>query len=209
MRGRSLRAEGEEAAAEWTITTRILFPDHYRQDLRLLANSFSIVVTPREAFLLFQAEGTAAASTPLSPEQRRETELAVMRSPLALLKTRSDTSFDPIFASEENLGGKVVDDVDVLAGGESTRISVDRETGRIVRIRYQRPGQNGQPSGEIDVRYDDFRPVDDLVYPFRSNGMEGGKPVFTTTIESITVNEPLQPSLFRRPEVSAETHGGR
>lgn len=209
MRGHSVRREGEGLAADWKITTRILFPDHYRQDIQILTSHVSIIVTPRDAFLLLQTDNSVPAVTPLPPEQRRDTDLAVLRSPLALLKTRSDPTFDAIFASEEDVGGAVVDDVDVLAGGESTRISIDRATGRITRIRYQRPSPDGQPSREMEVRYDDFRPVGGLVYPFRSNGLEQGKPVFTTTLESIDINEPLEPSLFRPPGGTAETPKGR
>jgi hypothetical protein len=194
---------------DWKITTRILFPDHYRQDIQILASHVSIIVTPRDAFLLLQTDKSAPTLTPLPPEQRRDTELAVLRSPLALLKTRNDPTFDAIFIAEADVGGGVVDDVDVLAGGESTRVSIDRDTGRITRIRYQRRSSDGQPSREMEVRYGDFRPVSGLIYPFRSEGLERGEPVFTTILESVNVNEPLELSLFRPPGGTVETPKGR
>ncbi len=189
LRGRSLRTGLDGRPVEVKTTTRILFPDRYRQDIETPTGALSVVIGPGGAFLVAPGDEGAPRGTPLPPEQRREVEISVMRNPLALLKTRRDQTFEAIFGGEEEVGGRPVELVQVLSGGVSTLLSVERETGRVVRLRFD----------ALEVLYSDFRPSGRLVYPFAAEGRSEGKTTMTTSLETILVNGAMPPSLFEPP----------
>jgi len=118
-----------------------------------------------------------------------------MRTPVVLLKTRRDPTFEVFGAARA--AEAAVEQVTVWSGGESTVLSLDPGTGRIVRLEYEMRAPGGASAERISISYSDFRDVDGLVHAFHSIGSRGDRPLFETWIEQVIVNEDVDPALFR------------
>ncbi len=200
FRGRSVRRTAVGGENELQITTRIVFPDRYRQDISLPGGSLATILGPEGAFLVPSQGG----SIPLPEEQRLEIEMAIMRNPVALLKTRRDKTFMTLGAGSGESDGKRVELLTVLSGGESTTLSLDMQTGRIMRMRYTHRDAQAVEREMIEVIYSDFRPVDGLTYPFAAEGTVEGGVSFSNRLESLIINGAVDLSLFVPPPPSVE-----
>lgn len=195
LHGRTTRMLGGRTT-ELEVITRVAFPRLYRQEIILPIGSVATLIGPDGAFIV-TTQGAESTTLPLPEAQRREIESGIMRNPVVLMKTRRDPTFEVVAAAPAEIDGRKVEQAHVLSGGESTLISVDAESGRVVQASY------GQRSGDKDVpvvvRYSDFRPIGGLVYPYESRGTVDGQPAFTTILQSVIVNASLDPSLFVPP----------
>lgn len=142
----------------------------------------------------------------MHPSERFLFEKMASRNLLAILKARLRKDFQAVAlgtAKRENQGiEKVVDQVAVSYGGNTTTLGIDQATGKIVSLAYRgRPGIG--PNGEIMEILADFREEEGLTLPFSRQVLFNGKPVdgqsFTWT--TIEVNGEIEKSLFERPPV--------
>jgi hypothetical protein len=178
------------------------FPRQFRRELLLDGMTVASVVSPEGGFVL-----SALGVLPLPEENRVEIERNLARSPLSLLKGRRHESFTVIADGEGELEGKPVEYLQVLFVGDSSRLAIERETGRSLELTFtDRPlAAPAEQAQEVVIRYADFREIDGLVYPFHSIVTRGGEHLVSNRVESLQVDLPLDPALFAPPpEAAAE-----
>ncbi len=193
LTGRTRRYLGPDGLApELPFRTTIVFPRSYRQDLLAPTGPLSTILGPEGAYL---AGGPGQPPLQLPEFQRREIEAALMRTPVVLLKTRRDPTFD-VFGTARAAEAPF-EQVTVWSGGESTVLSLEPGTGRIVRLEYEMRDPAGASGAKISIAYSDFRDVDGLVHAFHITGTREDRPLFETWIEQLVVNQDVDPALFR------------
>ncbi len=193
LTGKTTRYLGTEGLTlELPVVTTIVFPRWYRQDLLGPTGTLSTILGPDGAYLVGEP---GRPPVPIPGQQVSEIETALMRNPLALLKTRRDATFEVVESAPapDTAVGQMI----VLSGGESTLVSLEATTGRIVRIEYETRAPTGEKGVKLDIAYSDFREVNGLVYAFHISGVRNGQPVFVTQLEEVDVNKSVDPALFR------------
>lgn len=191
IRARGTRRLPGGSDIEVQTTTRIVFPDRYRQDTTLPGGTVSTILGPLGAFLTIETAG----ALPLPDEETATLKRTVRRNLVALLQARKEPSFSPA----ATLSGKEQgDSVGVNVGGETLTLKLDPKTGHIREADFI--GSSGAGAqGRIVVNYSDYRPVDGLMYPFALSGTFDGQPSFDSKLDSVTVNPTLADALFMPP----------
>jgi hypothetical protein len=115
--------------------------------------------------------------------------------PIFLLRARTQPDFKTWLASgsEERL--------EVELPEFTTALGIDPATGRVVNQTYRGRGPGGLV-GEIVINYSDFRTVEGLSLPFKTEATFDGQPfpALSATIEAITINGQVDPSSFKKPQ---------
>ncbi len=168
-------------------TTRILYPDRYRQDLTLPFGTMSTIITPKEGFLLAGEMG----AMPLPEEQRAALSTSFRRNLVTLLRARKAPSFAAVKTGTATVDGTAVELVKVNESGETVTLAVDPASGHVLRASYPNAKAGVGPPGELSISYSDFRKAGSLVYPFTSIGMLNGEKVYESKLESVVVDGPL------------------
>jgi hypothetical protein len=82
--------------------------------------------------------------------------------------------------------------------GQKTVLAIDPKSGLVRQSIYTMP-MAGTPA-QVVATYSDYRPLaGGAKYPFRSQGMVDGKPVFTSRLDAVVVNGTIDESLFVVP----------
>jgi predicted Zn-dependent peptidase len=194
----SVRAEGQAVAktpqGDMTITSKdtMVLPDRFRQDMTLPFGEVTMVMTPGEGFMITpQGEGPLPASI----RDRAQEQLA--RVPLLLLRQRAQPGFEAVAAGEDKAGDTPIALVTVTFQGKTTTLGVDPKTGHVVSVRFRGPGLDGAPA-DIVQTFSDFRPAGGLTLPFRQTTATNGEVNVTSTLGSITVNQPVDEAVWSR-----------
>jgi hypothetical protein len=80
---------------------------------------------------------------------------------------------------------------------DPVRLYLDDEW-RITRQTYTTPGPEGRLV-QVEEILSDYRDVDGIRVPFRAQLVRDGRPVLTRTLTRVTLNAPLDDTLFTRP----------
>ncbi len=193
-----------EGGQETTISQRsyVALPDRFRREAILEGGmTVASVVGPGGAFVV-----SPLGVLPLPEEERAAMERGFARTPLSLLRSREDDTFEATADGEGELDGRPVEYLEIVHDGDRHRLAVNRETGHVLEMRFSAPAQ-GAAEGEtreVAIRYQDHREVDGLVYPFRSTTTSTGEPTITQTIHSVQVDVEIDPARFEPPEMPAE-----
>lgn len=175
---------------EFDSKTALLFPDRYRQEARLPMGEIVTVWVPEGAF-------TDMGNGPvLLPEaQDAALEDSFRRNLVSLLQARSRPGFRATTGSAGE-GAAETESLDIDSGGLRTTLEIDRATGRVRRLRYLSASAAAGIGGETVVEFSDWRPVKGLNYPFGFSSTVAGKPTHAGQVQELTVNAPLEASLF-------------
>jgi hypothetical protein len=202
LRGKGTRTAPSGLEVPIETTTRILYPDRFRQDIKITlaaiesVGAIATVVTDREAFLL--AGGDAPQ---LLPEAQRAALAASFRRNLVtLLRSRKDPSFVAARTGAASIDATPVEVVRVGLAGETMSLAIDPATGRTLRLICANVSPGKGPSGELTILYSDFRQAGPIVYPFESTGTLDGKKVYESKLEAIVVDGPIDEALFTAPK---------
>jgi hypothetical protein len=182
---------------ESRMTTWVSFPARFRRDLEAGGHTLSALVVPEGAFLVSDGE-----AYPMSEIERFEVEATVIRDPVVLLKSRRQETFLAFAEGSESIDDTVYERLRISAGGTTTTVLVEAETGRVGRIRYPRVQQGRETGDLVELAFSDFRTVDGLTYPFRSESAEG-----TIVVETLEVDPVLDRRLFHPPTVIDPARG--
>ena len=183
-----------------TSLTRV-FPDSIRrEDVRNFGTVTNIAV-PVEAFGIFKT-ATRTAVNPMRPLAAAEFRKLTHLSPLEILHARKSPDFKAAFVGSSTAAGVTVDEVAILLDGATVRLGIDATSGRIVTLTYRGRSRSAGELGEIKKVYSDFRTVDGLTLPYKTQGTFNGQAEAeqTYTIESISFNVKVEPSLFEKPK---------
>jgi len=175
---------GEEVPL--TIGMQLLFPDRYRQTIELPTVTLTTVLAPEGAY-------TDMGDGPvILPEaQKTEFENGFRRNLLSLLRSRRSPGFRATALPPADRG----DQVEVASGGVTAVLVLDRDSGRILQMRFTTA--EGVRLSENVTDYSDWRTVAGLSYPFATATSAGGKPTNSVQLESLVVDGPLDPGVFQ------------
>jgi len=168
------------------------FPASYRQEIELNGAVVAMASSTDGAYLIAGKSVQA-----LSEAQRQNIEVTALRTPLVLLKTRSNRNFSADADGSGKIGDYEVDFAQVYVGNENMRIAVDKATGRIVQEEFDTRGGAPERSGRMVVTFSDFRKLSNgLTVAHASSGTFEGDVVFTNHIAKIKFNEVFPEGTF-------------
>jgi hypothetical protein len=186
-----------ETKVENKTSLTIVFPNSIRREIIRQFGPVTSVATPAQSFV-----STNRSTNPMTPGARRELEKQVLvRSLLGILRSRKSTNFKAIAAGNTKSGDLNLELVLVELDGINLTLAIDSVTGRIHSLAYQGRGVNGA-FGEIVESFADFRSVDGVWLPFKTDVTWNGQASRTLAIESISVNSEIDPALFEKPKQS-------
>jgi hypothetical protein len=130
-------------------------------------------------------------------------EKEVNRRLLSILRARK--SLNPTAIGSGKIGETPVEQVAIEVDHASYTLGIDPATGRILSSSSWRRGPEGN-FGQFIQTFSDFRTVDGLNLPFKITGTFNNQPwkEQSPTIETIAVNQKIDPSLFEKPKVKTE-----
>lgn len=134
-------------------------PDRTWQRMQLPSGEMTIVVDG-DLGSVTDAQGTREIPTAQVAELKR----SARRSPLSILRSRSNEGFNATFLGVREIGGQTLEHVQVELDGEKIVLVISLD-GHIVQVIYQSTGPDGK-LGEVVGLYSDFRAVGNLIYPF-------------------------------------------
>lgn len=181
--------------AEVKTSTVYVFPDRVRYERALSFGTIATVLTPGESFFLAPRQ----AAAPMLDEQRAAFEKQFRRNLLSILRARREGIFTAVGAGKA--GEARVEQVDVKLAGFTARLGVDPATGRVLSLAYRGRGPGGVFGGIVQT-FSDFRAAGGLTLPFKTEGSFNGQPEpsLSSSVESITLNGEVPPSLFEKPK---------
>jgi zinc protease len=182
--------ETPQGSMQMKVGMTVALPDRMRQEMNLPIGQVVMVVGPKGAFIT-TPQGTQA----MPDSMRKRTETDWRRSPLFMLRNRNDPSFKATAAGSGKSGDTAVELVTVESGGLTSTWGIDPATGRILTSSYRGEGPGGVP-GTIEHTYSDFKPASGLTLPHKMSATFGGKPMMSSTTETITVNAPVEDAKF-------------
>ena len=196
------RRQGE---VEVKSSLTIVFPDRIRFEQVMpdwndpsKVRQMAMVISAGEAFGIIRG---VARQLPDSARIGQEKE--VNRRLLSILRARK--SLNPTAIGSGKIGETPVEQVAIEVDHASYTLGIDPATGRILSSSSWRRGPEGN-FGQFIQTFSDFRTVDGLNLPFKITGTFNNQPwkEQSPTIETIAVNQKIDPSLFEKPKVKTE-----
>jgi YHS domain-containing protein len=196
------RRQGE---VEVKSSLTIVFPDRIRFEQVMpdwndpsKVRQMAMVISAGEAFGIMSG---VARQLPDSARIGQEKE--VNRRLLSILRARK--SLNPTAIGSGKIGETPVEQVAIEVDHASYTLGIDPATGRILSSSSWRRGPEGN-FGQFIQTFSDFRTVDGLNLPFKITGTFNNQPwkEQSPTIETIAVNQKIDPSLFEKPKVKTE-----
>jgi zinc protease len=172
-------------------------PDRLRQNVTTPMGEMSVVVTPKDAFMIMGPNVQA-----MPPSQRDSALADLKRDSLTLAAHVDDPAYAVTAAGNEKVGEVETQVLRITGDGVDITWYVDPTSGRILRSRAPTLGPAG-PTEEV-VEYSDFRTVSGLTMPFHLVFTQGQPGISGLTIEELVVNPPLEPASFERPAAPAQ-----
>jgi outer membrane lipoprotein-sorting protein len=119
-------------------------------------------------------------------------QLSYLDLPMSL----TDKSVPVFYGGSRVLEGQTFDLLELTPAGGSrgVRVYVDKESRLIVRVAAD--FDMGMGASELSTRYEDFRKVDGVLFPFRLINYAGDMTLSVITITDLKINDPLAPGLF-------------
>lgn len=172
-----------------------VYPDRLRRERKYPGGTYVEVVAANDAFA---AGGDTVR--PLIPAVAAALRHEAARTPLGILRARHDDGFSAAYTGSGEVGGRPAELVAVTAGGQATELAIDRETGRVVALRWTGRGPEGT-WGAVEQRFADFRRTGGLELPYRVEATWNGEPDLRLSYEvaAIALDPKVGPELFARP----------
>jgi len=161
----------------------LAFPDRLRRERIFPDMAMVDVITPSEAYTEVRDR-----KFPMRPAGRDDTWRQATRHPLVILRARRSAGFEAASAGAGRAGEAAVEQVAVRWNGVPVALGID-PGGKVLSLTWtgRRPGSG--EVGEMQQVFSDFRAVDGVTLPFRTEGFFEGKPEaqLSSTVESITL----------------------
>jgi hypothetical protein len=135
----------------------------------------------------------------LGEEERADQARQFVRHPLSILRARKRPTFKAVALGPGKAGDVAVEQVAVEIDGLSVTLNFDAASGRMVSLSYRGRGTDGV-LGEIEHSFSNFRTVEGVTLPYKTNVTLKGEPMRAVAVEAITLNAPVPPALFERPK---------
>ena len=150
------------------------------------------LITPAGAWFIGQGR-----AYPQNAEGRASSEGTYGRQLVPLLRGRRDAGFKAAALGAATVDGVQVDRVRVRHGAVDVTLAINRANGLIHSVAFTGRGFESEIGAYVIV-LGDYRDVSGLRLPFSERALFNGAPdmLLTRTIDSITINTPLDPALF-------------
>ena len=174
-------------------TSYYVYPDKYRQDLKLPQGKMAYVFDGTSGFAI-----TPMGNEPMPPQMAATFKDAVFRETLWLLPNLSQNDIPVQYAGTEEVDGKSASILLVpQPSGEMLKLFISEDTHYVVKLSY-REAQGVAVTRETLM--EDYRDVDGVKVPYHVVQNVEGQPFTDSKITSITLNAELDASLFQEPE---------
>ena len=175
----------------------IVFPDRIRRETTRSFGTVTSVATPGESFV-----STDRGANPMTIGARRELEKQeVQRTVLGILRMRKSTNFRAIGSGLAKSGAINLEQVAVAFDDLNLTLGIDATTGRVLTLAFHGRGTDGA-FGEIVESFGDFRTIDGLSLPFKTDTTWNGEAMRSLILDIISVNSDIDPLLFEKPKQS-------
>ncbi len=179
---------------QFTSKRHLLLPDKLRQDVVTPFGEITLILNGETGWQK-NPRGAGPAPAALVEQLRKELgrELTVLL-PAALESGRTVQFIENATVAERPTDVIVLTD----AAGDATWLYVDRENGQILKMSFQGTSLREGPVQE-ERFYSDFRPVGNLVLPFKMVAWQNGQKVSEQTVTNLELNTSVDPTLFQPP----------
>ena len=172
----------------------VIYPDRLRQVVVMTQGTMVQVVTPEVAFAQ-----TPRGTQDLPAERRARVGSGLQRTLPVLLRSAAEGLVEAQRVGAGEVGGRAVEYVAVESRGVRFTLGIDVENGRVLEVIFQGTNLSGA-RGEVRQRFDDFRPVEGLILPFKVEAVFEGTPYMQSTVTSAVLNGKVDESLFSMPD---------
>lgn len=183
------------------VVSTLALPARVHQEMTTPMGPITLVVTEADGFVKLP-QGVHQ----LPDSQRTDIAKSVMRHHINLAQHRGDPGLRPQHLGRESVDGADLEVLLVTLGEDQLRLYVEPATGHVLRQTYRGQGPSGP--GEFMVSFSDFREVDGITMPFRSQTLFNGERAESRVVEEISVNPEVDAALFARPETASAAEGG-
>ncbi len=183
--------------SEWTV-----YPDRMRQEMKMPFGTMVTVVTAEGGFMQ-----TPQGVQDLPESRLAETRKSMRRQLLPLLRARLDEGFEAVALGADEVDGRAVDNVQVSLAGDVITLAIASDSGEVVAMTYRGPGFGGAP-GEIRQLSSDFREVNGLSLPHKTDSTFEGDPYIAVTATEVVVDGVVEEGTFKRPAAEEPADGG-
>ena len=191
-----LRASANSPAGPMQIEAKAyyLYPDKFRQDLKLPQGEMATVFDGTSGFAL-----TPMGVQPIPPQLTNSLKDTVFRETLWLLTNLSQNEISLQYAGTEDVAGKPASILLVpQPSGEMLKVFISEETHYVVKLAYRETAQGVTANREILM--DDYRDVDGIKIAHHTVQNMDGQLISESNVTGITLNAELDETLFQEPE---------
>ena len=166
----------------------LALPDSLRQETIRPNFTLAAVITPAESFV--QVDKNVR---PMQEDNRMAVYKDLHHDLVVLFRARTQPDFKAWAGSDGSL--------EVDLPWFTATLAIDAGTGRVLSQSYKGRGPGGV-LGQIVINYSDYRTVEGLSLPFKTTATFNGEPfpAQSATIETMTINSPIDPSTFKKPK---------
>jgi len=130
--------------------------------------------------------------------QVKEMKSALFRMRETLLLSAGQPGRTVNFVQQDEVDGKTASVIEISsADAGSIRLWVDSESGGVVKSVHQ--GSAGDGPAEIEQVYSDYREVDGIRIPFKTQVNQGGKEVAALALTEVVYNSGLDAETLSKP----------
>ena len=181
----------DERALPSTTRTYIGYPDRFRVEAQVDGVDVTQVFNAGHAWVT-DPSGTHDAP----PAMQLDFAASVRRDAIVLLIAAADGELEVQLRPEEGRDGQVFRVLEITGAGQyPVRLYVD-PSGLVARQSYEVVGPGGRPVAVEEV-FSDYRPVAGVQVAFTAEIMRDERLVLTRTLTDISVNVPLDDTLFQ------------
>ena len=175
-------------------TTYYVYPDKFRQDIKMPIGGASYVFDGSSAFAV-----TPAGLQPLPPDAINTIKDIIFRQIIWLLTNLTQNDISIQYAGTEDVLGKPANVLLVKQpSGEMFKLFISEETSYIVKMGYRETEQGVIRNRE--TFFDDYRDVDGIKIAYHILQNVEGKLFTEGRVNRVKLNEEIDESLFQAPE---------
>lgn len=178
---------------DFSVTTRVstLGFRQLRQDVVSPFGEVSLVFDGRRAWQITKDDTRELSGNDLQQLRARLARSLALLLPEIHDGKRRVARVTPVGESEHEADELLITD----GAGSRIRLTIARDTGYVLKVVYQTISVGGERVEEEELR-SDFRPVGDLVLPFRLVVRRDGKTLKEISVHDYEINRRMPPSLF-------------
>ena len=193
LAGRST-ANSPEGPIDIEGTTYYVYPDKFRQDIKIPIGEVSYVFDGSSAFAV-----TPAGLQPLPPDAINTIKDTIFRQIIWLLTNLTQNDISIQYAGTEDVLGKPANVLLVKQpSGEMLKLFISEETSYIVKMGYRETEQG--VIRNLETFFDDYRDVDGIKIAYHILQNVEGKLFAENRVNRVKLNTELDESLFQVPE---------